>query len=73
MAFSRKALQARGRQRAEQRSGRQQVAADSYVGRLRQGEAAFHGGMAIDTNPHPPGTEDHDTWREGWEDARDTK
>ena len=67
MAFSKKALRARGLQRKERRSG-----SGGYGDVLRQGELAWGGGMSRDSNPHPPGSEDHEVWHEGWDDAKAT-
>ena len=65
MAFSRKALRARREVR------KNSAASCGYATVLREGEAAFGMGHDIHTNPYEPGSEDHETWREGWLDAAD--
>jgi hypothetical protein len=66
MAFRNKAMM-RGRrlQREAQRSGNAWKD-DPYL----VGDAAAHDGLAIHTNPHPPGTEEHMDWANGWLESR---
>jgi ribosome modulation factor len=40
-----------------------------YVTILKEGEKAAMQGKARDANPYAPGTEDNDSWLEGYEDA----
>lgn len=61
MAFSKKALKARAAlRRNSSKCGYREV--------LEQGEKAFRSGAV---NPFKPGTEDHEIWQEGWDDARE--
>ena len=60
MSISRKCLKAR----RVQREGRKPIA-DAYYG----GDAAWHQGEGLETNPHEAGTESHKDWSDGWLDA----
>jgi hypothetical protein len=64
MAFSRKALKARGKVREVNRTG---INCD-YVAILEMGEKAARNGHQAEDNPFPPGSEDFDTWEEGRQD-----
>lgn len=65
MAFSRKALKARGTLR------KQGALTGSYQDIARQGEQAWLKGMDATANPHQPGSEDHEIWHEHYQDARE--
>lgn len=64
MAFSRKALKARALQR------QRRADADSYLGLLQAGAAAYRAGKALADNPHTEG-EAAEIWAEGWQDQKD--
>ena len=57
MAFTRKALKARGLVRKNRQCG--------YVETLREGEAGYRNQTS---NPYELGTEDHETWQSGYDD-----
>jgi hypothetical protein len=66
MAFTKKALAARAKVRKDAK------ASCGYVQILREGEKAYLQRLGLDANPYQSGTEEHEIWTEGWEDARAT-